>query len=154
MSENSIAQRAERGEGTEPEEEAPELFPLGTLEGDSKSLKTLIKPGLPVKTTVSMRKAEVPSSGGLLDPEREGMVLVTYALDGVQVVPTREGETGNRRIVGWKTRQVIRPIYVERVDGEAGTIEAAFAGLLKADPQSAGALLDRLRDRMSDHVGR
>jgi hypothetical protein len=148
LDDGSIEGRAANGEA---EQEAPELFPAGSLKGDGKSLKTLIKPGQAVKSTVSMMSAEVPiSGGGLLDPDREGMVLVTYELAKLEPVPEREGDRGDRKIVGWKVRQVVRPVYVEPVSGEAGTIEAAFAALVDASAKDAGALLDRLHARMSD----
>lgn len=144
----SITGRAANGEGDEPE---IELFPQGSVQGDGKSLKSLIKPGHSVQPTVSLMSAEVPiSTGGLLDPEREGMLLVTYELAKLEPVPVREGDRGDRKIVGWKIRQQLRPVYIEPVQGEAGTIEAAFAALADASPKDAGALLDRLHTRMSD----
>jgi hypothetical protein len=87
MGDRSIEGRAANGEG----DDAPELFPLGSLEGDGVTLKTIVKPSEKVETTVAMMSAEVPSSGGLLDPRREGMLLVTYELAQAPLVPKREG---------------------------------------------------------------
>jgi hypothetical protein len=42
MSAKSVADRAAQGEGQEPD---PELFPMGKLEGDGVTLKTLVKGG-------------------------------------------------------------------------------------------------------------
>lgn len=150
----SISERAANGEGAEPDEEQPELFPQGSIEGDAKTLKTLIKAGLPVEQTVAMGSAEVPiSSGGLIDPEKEGMLLVTYEAAGYKPVPVREGERHEgKRVKGWKIRTYLRPIHVERVNGEAGAIEANFAALLDADEAEAGALLDRLSARTSSKL--
>jgi len=144
----SIADRARHGDGgPEVDEPQAEMFPAGVLDGDAKTLKTLIRSGLPVETTIAMRSAEVPNRGGLLDPERSGKVLVTFEPDKYDVVPVREGEPGNKRIASWKVRQMIRPTYVEGVDAATGDIEAAFEVLLDGDPNAAGALLDRLQDR-------
>jgi hypothetical protein len=144
MGDRSIEGRAANGEG----DDAPELFPLGSLEGDGVTLKTIVKPSEKVETTVAMMSAEVPSSGGLLDPRREGMLLVTYELAQAPLVPKREGDRARgKQIVGWKIRQQVRPIFVEQVSGEAGALEANFAALLAEDPAKAGALLDRMRER-------
>lgn len=148
----SISARAANGEGTEDDGGEPELFPMGSLEGDAKTLKSLIRSGQAVKSTVSMTGAEVPvRSGGLLDPEKEGMLLVTFEVAHYTPVPVREGdrETG-KRLTEWKIRQTVRPIHIERVDGEDGIIEANFAMLAEANPTAAGALLDRMRARLTD----
>jgi len=132
-----------------------ELFPLGSLEGDETTLAQLIKPGHTVEVTVSMGTAEVPSPrGGLLDPANEGMVLVTFEVAGYTPVPVRRGDrVSGKEITGWKLRQNLRPIHVERVQGEAGAIEAAFADLLRADEAAASSLLDRMRDRADKALG-
>lgn len=142
----SIREMAEADSGAA---DAAELFPLGSLEGDETTLGGLVQPGQPVEVTVSMGTAEVPSPrGGLLSPHKEHLLLVTCEHAGYTEVPKREGDRVNgKTVVGWKTRQSLRPIYVERVAGEAGTIEAAFVDLLKADEQQAAALLDRMRER-------
>lgn len=135
--------------------DAAELFPLGSLEGDETTLASLVQPGESNEVTVSMGTAEVPSpSGGLLSPHKEHLLLVTCEHAGYTEVPKREGDRVNgKRVVGWKTRQTLRPIYVERVQGEAGAIEAAFADLLRADETAAAALLDRMRDRADKALG-
>lgn len=131
-----------------------ELFPLGSIEGDSKTLKNLVKPGQKVEQTVSLMSAEVPiSGGGLLDPEREGLLLVTYEAAGYTQVPVREGDrTVGKTVKSWKYRTQLRPIYVERVEGNAGDIEANFVLLSDADEAEAGALLDRLQARLREKL--
>lgn len=143
---NGAASIAQRAADDEPE---PELFPMGSVEGDAKTLKTLIRAGQSVKQTVSIGRAEVPLTGtGLLDPDKEGMLLVSYEVAGYEPVPEREGERHEgKRVVGWKLRTNLRAIHVERVNGEEGAIEANFAALLDADEERAGALLDRLGAR-------
>ena len=139
----------EMAEADAQQQDAAEMFPAGSLEGDETTLATLIKPGQPNEVTVSMGTAEVPSPrGGLLNPDREHLLLVTTEHAGYTEVPKREGDrvTG-KTVVGWKTRQNLRPIYVEQVKGEAGAIEAAFADLLMSDASAAGALLDRMQAR-------
>lgn len=130
--------------------EQEEMFPLGTLEGDVPDLRSLIQPHHRVEVTVSMSSAEVPSpSGGLIDPTKEGLALVTYELAKPELVPLRAGERGNRTLEGWKVRQVVRPIYVEGVKGKAGVIQGEFEALLAAAPEEAGALLDVLTAKTS-----
>lgn len=137
------------------QEAEPEMFPNGSLEGDNTTLGQLVKPGQANEVTVSMGTAEVPSpTGGLLSPHKEHMLLVTCEHAGYTEVPKREGDrVSGKTVVGWKTRQTLRPIYVERVKGEAGAIEAAFTDLLKADEGKAAALLDRLTKRAEQALG-
>lgn len=134
----SIADRAEQGE------EQEELFPTGSLEGDGITLKTLVKGGKGQTLTVSIKKAEVPSSAGLADPEKVRMLLVTCEPGKVESVPMRE----EGKVVEWKHRQTYTPIFIEGVQrGEAGRLEAMFTDLLGEDPAAAGKLLDRLQER-------
>lgn len=147
----SIREMAEN----DAQEGAGELFPIGSLEGDETSLATLVKPTHTHEVTVSMGTAEVPSPrGGLLSPDSEHLLLVTCEHAGYTEVPKREGDrVSGKTVIGWKTRQTLRPIYVERVKGEAGAIEASFADLLKADETAAMALLDRMRARAEKSLG-
>lgn len=103
----SISDRAQNGE-----DEQEELFPLGSLEGDKKTLAQIIRKGLPIETTVSLRSAEVPLRGGLPDPEKLHRVLITSEVAKLEPVPIRE----DGKIVSWKVRVVLRPTYVEAVD--------------------------------------
>jgi hypothetical protein len=139
------------------EQDTPEseLFPLGSLEGDDTTLGQIIKPSHTVEITVSMGTAEVPSpSGGLLNPNDEGLLLVTYEHAGYTPVPVRKGDrVAGKEITGWKIRQNLRPIHVERVHGEAGAIEAAFVDLLRENDEAAGALLDRMKRRAEQALG-
>jgi hypothetical protein len=122
-----------------------EAFPLGAVDGDAKvSLKTLIKPGEPVTYTCSMRSAEVPLRGGLVNPRTTGRLLMTYeAFDGGLPVPERDDDT--RQVVGWKVRQQLRPVYVEPVEGDLPEmVEAWFDRVMEESAEVGGALADRI----------
>jgi hypothetical protein len=108
----SIADRANGGEEGDGEQE--ELFPLGTLEGDKKTLAQIIRKGLPVETTVSLMSAEVPLRGGLPDPDKLHRALITAEVAKLTPVPVRE----DGKIVSWKVRVSLRPTYVEAVEGQ------------------------------------
>jgi hypothetical protein len=139
---DSISERAANGDGDG--DEADELFPMGNVEGGPKTLKTLIKPGAKVKSTISLASAEVPAGDGIFDPEGEGVLLVTFALGKVEEIPLRaEGQ-----LQSWKVRQTLHPVYVERVGAAKGSeVEAAFAALLRDDPAAAGKTLDAMQKR-------
>jgi hypothetical protein len=140
MAGESIADRAENGEGDGDDDE---LFPLGNVEGGPKTLKNLIRAGATVKSTISLASAEVPAGEGIFDPEAEGRLLVTFALGKVEVVPLKaEG-----KVQSYKVRQTLTPVYVERVSADGGDIEASFEALLDGDPKAAGKLLDKLQSR-------
>lgn len=145
----------EMAEGESAAAEAVELFPLGSLEGDDAKLETMIRPGERVTHSVTMNgTSKVPLTGGLLDIRKEHMLLVTCEVAHPIAVPDREGDRlAGKRIVGWDIKQKLTPIYVERVKGEAGAIEASFAELLKADEQGAMAVLDRMRARAEQALG-
>ncbi len=115
----SIEDRAGDGDHEVPEEE---LFPTGSLEGDSKTLATLLRRNLPIETTVSLRAAEVPLREGLPDPERAKRLNVTAQFEKVEVVLIRE----EGQIVGAKARVIFRPTYVEALVAE-DELEAAAA---------------------------
>jgi hypothetical protein len=144
----------EMAEGEQPEPE--ELFPAGVLEGDGLSLQSLFKKGQGnVKVTVSVLSREFPApSGGLLNPERQGLALLTYRWQKPEPIPQwGDAPPGEERpIIGWKVRQVVEPIFIEKLTGEAGVIEANFVALLEADPVASGALLDRLKERVEKAV--
>lgn len=112
----------------EPDDEQPEeLFPVGSLEGDPKmTLGKLIKPHHKVEYTVSLMAAEVPLRGGLLDPDATGAVMITYEVANLTPVPIREDRGGVKKLVGWKIRQSLRPIYVEPIEAtKAGDAAAS-----------------------------
>lgn len=148
----SIREMAEQ-EGQDAD--AGELFPMGSLEGDETTLASLIKANHTVTVTVAMGSAEVPiRGGGLLDVNREHMLLVTVEPRKIETVPQREGDRlDGKTIVGYKERQTVTPIYVERVQGEGGAIIAAFADLLKADESAALAALDQMKARAQTALG-
>jgi hypothetical protein len=122
-------------------DEQAELFPVGSLEGDDMTPQKFIKKGLPVEVTVAIGQAEVPmSGGGLLDPERRGRVLVSYAFAKNIEIPTIE----DGKLKGWKIRQMLRSTYVEQANDEAALIKKEFEALLALDASEAGAVLDDL----------
>jgi hypothetical protein len=90
-----------------------------------------------------LASAEVPGSKGLFDPEKEGKLLVSFALGRVETVPLRE----EGKVKSWKVRQVVHPTFVQRVDADTDEVEARFELLLDGDPRAAGALLDKLKAR-------
>jgi hypothetical protein len=139
---DSISDRAGAGEA-EQNPTDDELFPEGLIDGDSKTLKTLIRAGLPIKATVKLEGGEVPAREGLFDPDREGKLLVTFELSKVEAVALRE----EGRITSWKVRQHARAVYIERVVPATSDLEVGFGLLLDGDPKAAGALLDRLQKR-------
>lgn len=105
---------AEGATSLEGMDDEPELFPLGTLDGDpKKTLKNLLKAGLPVEVTASLSSAEVPVNAGLIDPEDSGRVLVSYEVQKAAEVIVKRGKDG--KIVGYKIRQTLRPTYVEAI---------------------------------------
>lgn len=104
----SISDRADAGDG-----EAQQEFPKGVIDAGAakKTLKTLISAGLPVETTVSMMSAEIPLRGGIPDPDAQHRFTVTTELHKVEPVAVRE----DGKVVSWKLRVSLRPIYVEAV---------------------------------------
>lgn len=121
----TIADAAANGENGEPEDDQLE-FPSGVVDAGSntKTLKTLIRGGLPVELTVSLRSAEVPLRGGIPDPDSLTRLLVTAELAQVVPVPVREDVGGVRKTVGWKVRAVLRPTFVEAVADVADDVPA------------------------------
>lgn len=125
----------------------PELFPMGTLEGEGITPQRLIKKGLPVEVTVSIGKAEVPMpSGGLMDPNKSGRALVSYVFGKNEDIP--QFEDGN--IVGWKIRQNLRATYVQNANDEAELIRREFEALMALDGEAAGRVLDELKTLFSE----
>ncbi len=127
--------------GEEPE--ADELFPKGSLAGDEVTAQTLVKRGLPVEVTVSLSKAEVPSKGGLLNPNKAGRVLVSYLPGTVHEVPQRDGDEDE--LVGWKIRQDLRATFVMDANDEQELIRSEFQALCLLDGSAARELLAELK---------
>lgn len=118
----TIADAAANGEnGGDADGDDQLEFPEGVVDAGSsgKTLKSLIRAGLPLELTVSMRSAEVPLRGGIPDPDSLHRLMVTAELAQVVPVPVREDVGGVRKVVGWKVRAVLRPTYVEAVADEA-----------------------------------
>jgi len=105
-----IEARAEEGDIEESDDGQ-----LGFVVGDEPlKLSKLIKAGIPVESEVSLMSAAVPTDG-LLDPTREGVLLVTYSPQDYMCVPVRE----NGRITRWKLRQRVRPTDVRTANEES-----------------------------------
>lgn len=141
----------EMAEADAEQTEATELFRMGTLDGDGITLADLIKPGEPVRYTVSMNgtsEIEAPK-GGMLDMRKEHLLLVTCEVAHPTPVPQRTGDRATgKTIESWKVRQKLTPVYVERVQGEEGAILAGFIDLLHGDAHRAAALFDQMKDRL------
>lgn len=150
----SVADRVQNGDI----EDRDEMFPVGSVEGDSKiTLKNLIKPGQRVTLTASMSSAEVPLTGGLLHPEKE-VTLLVRGLPGmpVPVAKHRDAQPGGDHTIEEVTmRQPIRAMHVENV-GEfvnrvqvvdvlafegvpSATVTKVLAGLFGDEAQAAQA---------------
>jgi hypothetical protein len=118
----TVADAAANGEHEDGDDQLE--FPSGLVDAGAsgKTLKTLIKAGLPLELTVSMRSAEVPLRGGIPDPDALHRLMVTAELAQVIPVPVREDVGGVRKVVGWKVRAVLRPTFVEAIaDADAAT---------------------------------
>ena len=86
------------------------------LDGDKQlTLAGLGPRNTPIESEVSLMSASVPVRG-LIDPGKQGQLLVSYVPAGYRYVPIREGQ----KIVKWKLRQYLRIMYVEQfVEAEA-----------------------------------
>lgn len=146
----SIQQRARDGEELEPE---PELFPLGSLEGDpTVTLKNLLKGNVPKEISASMGTAAVPiKGGGFFDPEQEITLLVRVLPGGPIPVATRKKGDERAKIEKWRITQPLTPIFVQEAGAmftevqvvemleEGGVPAAQIAKLLGHDSASAQA---------------
>lgn len=98
------------------EDDDTELFPAGSLEGDPNlSIAKLLK-GKPQTLEVKMKGGSTGLKGGIIDPHQVGRAMVVHEVEKIELVPQREGEPGNRKIVGWTIRQILRPTYTEDLD--------------------------------------
>lgn len=151
---DSVNGRVAAGDDGEPTE--AELFPVGSVEGDSVTPQTLVKRGLPVEVTVALMMAEVPTKTGLLDPNKSGRVLVSYVPANVVDVPVRDNAATSAdrySVKSWKLRQFLRPTFVADANDEAIVARNAFAALLATKPAAAGALLTELREMAEAELG-
>jgi len=131
----SVAERAGEGDDPAPEEE---LFPEGSLDGDSKvSLKNIIKAGTATEATASMGTASVPIKGtGFFDPEEEVTLLVRCLPGGIVPVATRKKGDEKNKIEKWRLNQPLTPIYVQDA-GDMYTREQVLDLLHEAGVSSA-----------------
>lgn len=144
----SVNERVQNGDG---DDDQPELFKMGSLEGDPKvTLKNLIKAGSTVTVKASLSSAEVPiKGGGLFDPEEEVTLLVRALPGGVTPRPKHAGQKGDphRPVREWTLSQAIAVTYVQEAGEmftreqvlemlhEAGVASATVSKLLGEDPQ-------------------
>lgn len=140
--------------GDDPE---PEMFPMGSVDGDGLALKHLIRPGQDVSYTISVMSAEVdaPREGGLLKPDQEAYLLMPIEPVKYIPVPQKEGERGARSVTGWKIRQQVRPLDgIQRIKGDGGVVQAEFRALMAQDQAKAGQLLDQLQAAYREALAR
>jgi hypothetical protein len=135
------------GDGTEQ----GEMFPNGTLEGEGKTLKTLVKPGQAVETTISIGKAEVPLRNGMPDPDKPMRALVTGIFQSCKPTARREDAGNPVKVTGWKLAVHLRADFVEAVPfDDAGLIAQRFRAMLEVEPSAAGRLLEQLQALASE----
>jgi hypothetical protein len=135
------------------EGEQAEMFPNGTLEGEGKTLKTLVKPGQDVQTTVALSRAEVPLRNGLPDPDKPVRALVTGIFQSVKPTAKREDAGNAMKVTGWKIAVSLRADYVEAVPAtDEGLITQRFRAMLEVDPAGAGRLLEQLQGLTSESL--
>lgn len=98
--------------GDHPEDERAAIF---ALDGDKQlTLAGLGPRTMAIESEVSLMSASVPCRG-LIDPNKEGRLVVSYVPAGYRYVPVREGG----KIVKWKLRQYLRIMYVDQLlEGE------------------------------------
>lgn len=140
----------ERAENGEHLEEGAELFPLGSLEGDTLTAQSYIPRKMPTQVTASLMSAEVPNRGGLLKPDHYGRLLVTYLPGKKEDVPLREERGNPAKVTGYKLRQHLRVTYVEDANDVPALIAQEFEGLLAVDATTAAQLLERLNNVASE----
>lgn len=120
------------------EAEAPMVPESPPLEGDKQlSLAGLGKVSkTPVEALVSLMSASVPVRG-LLDPDKEGLLLVSFVPAGYNYKPTRDAD---RNVDRWKLVQQVRPVYVTTPEAEVAlrpAMEEAFKVLAESgDPEA------------------
>jgi len=134
-----------------PEGAQGEMFEMGSLEGEGKTLKTLIKAGQGVETTVALSRAEVPLRNGLPDPDKPIRALVTGVFQSAKELAKREDAGNPMKVTGWKLAVGLRADYVEAVPStDEGLITQRFRAMLEVEPAAAGRLLEQLQALASE----
>lgn len=117
----SSRQRADQAweDDVDPDEEQPTLPEMGQLFGDpKKTLKNLIKAGVPVEYKAKLSNAEVPNAGGgLFDVETPVYALIRILPGAPIPKPQRKGG-GDSKVTGWKVVQEMRVEHVMPVSAE------------------------------------
>lgn len=113
------------GKSVSEQAEEPQIPEAPPLAGDKQlSLKGLGQRGVPIESRVSIDAASVPVEG-LMDPEKDGQLIVAYRPRGYDYVPVRD--TANpTKVVRWKVIQRLRPVHIQKISPE---LEAALAAV-------------------------
>ncbi len=92
--------------------------PQYTLElGDMPpTLAKLIPRGMAVEVKYQLTGKEIGGTGGLVDPNKSGQLIVSYVPEDYKARPVRE----NGAVVRWKVIVVLRPTFVVPAESEAG----------------------------------
>lgn len=148
----TVADRAADGE---PEKTEEELFPAGSLVGDSITPQTLVKKGLPVELKVSLTRAEVPiKDGGLFDPNKYTRALVTVLPGPATETPKRDDRNDGAKVTGWKIAQELRVTYVTPADDAGALVLAEFEALLATEPERAAELAEKIVGLTAEALGK
>jgi hypothetical protein len=124
---DELARRRKARDGSplgEREEEEVQIPDPPMLEGDRQlTLAGLGRRGVPIESRVSLMSASVPIDGQL-DPDREGVLRVSYEPAGYDYVPVRDTDAaGARKVVRWKLVQKLRPVHIIRDEVSADAPE-------------------------------
>lgn len=122
----SVADRHAAGEGNEPPQTEEELFPLGSLTGDSKfSILSIFKKSHKFRVKAKMKAVKIPVTGdGMLAIEGETVSAVQTRFSRIIAVP-EYNEQG--KIVAWDITQEFLPVHVDAMPA-AGDAPAAATG--------------------------
>jgi hypothetical protein len=141
----SIAQRAANGESDE--ETVAEVKLGGDVQLSLDVGKVLDKGARKIsEATVSLSAAEVPADG-LFKPDQRYPFVAMGVPGNITTHYVRDAKSTAipKRVVGVKLRQTISVDTVRRAD-DPEVIRELFALLLEQDAESAGALLDSMRE--------
>jgi hypothetical protein len=126
----------------------------GTEQGEmfpSRTLKTLVKAGQAVETTVALSRAEIPLRNGLPDPDKPTRALVMGVFQSAKTLARREDDGNPMKVTGWKLTANLRVDYVEAIPADdAGLITQRFRTMLEVEPGAAGRLLEQLQALASE----
>lgn len=137
----TIAERAAAGEA---DEDTPELFPSGVLDGDKITPQNILKKAKDgVQLVARLSAHELPLRQGLFDPNKQGRAIVHF-LPGKKTDEPVRGGAGDD-VTQWKIVQKLDVYFAEPAGDEAALITKEFQALLELDASKAATLLDELR---------